>query len=410
MITPRERRILLITCFGHFMSHFNMLVFPALVMPLTAQMHIGIARVLELSFWMYLFFGLTALPWGLVADRWGARRLMMLFFLGAGVSCLAAALWVDNPPIFKLTLAFLGIFAGIYHPAGLGLISREFEHVGLGMGYNGMAGNLGLAAAPLLTGIVNWFWGPRAVYLVLATLNLAGIALMLTFPLSESAPVKAGPDAGDNGNLKAFLILLVAMMLGGIAYRGATVILPAYFELKTGGILQALSSFTGRALSGNVVATAVTSVIFLAGIFGQYTGGRAAQRYDARYCYLIFHLITIPAVFLMSMATNLPLAGLSMIYFFFLLGMQPPENTLVARFSSRRFHHSAYGTKFVLTFGVGALAVKLVERIEKTWGIEYTFTALGTVSILLVCVIVVLIRNTGAPGVEEGGARHNRTK
>ena len=403
MITPRERRILLITCFGHFMSHFNMLVFPALVMPLTAQMHIGIARVLELSFWMYLFFGLTALPWGMVADRWGARRLMMLFFLGAGASCLAAAMWVDTPPLFKMALAFLGLFAGIYHPAGLGLISREFEHVGLGMGYNGMAGNLGLAAAPLLTGIINWFWGPRTVYLVLAVLNTAGIALMLAFPLSESPRSEKAPGAGDNGNLKAFLILLTAMMLGGIAYRGATVILPAYFELKTGGILQTLSGWAGRALSGNVVATAVTSVIFMVGIFGQYVGGRAAQRYDARYCYLLFHLITIPAVFLMAVTTNLPLAALSMVYFFFLLGMQPPENTLVARFSSKRLHHSAYGIKFVMTFGVGALAVKLVERIEKAWGIEYSFAALGCVSILLVCIILVLIRNTDAPKMEKEG-------
>ncbi|MEJ2730948.1 MAG: hypothetical protein P8185_21000 [Deltaproteobacteria bacterium] len=75
-LSSKDRRILLNTCYGHFMSHFNMLVFPALVLPLTARLGLGMAQVLELSFWMYLLFGLTALFWGLVADRFGARRLL----------------------------------------------------------------------------------------------------------------------------------------------------------------------------------------------------------------------------------------------------------------------------------------------------------------------------------------------
>ncbi len=67
-----EKRILINTCYGHFLSHFNMLVFPAMVNPLTARMNLTMAEVLGVSFWMYLLFGLTALPWGLAADRWAA--------------------------------------------------------------------------------------------------------------------------------------------------------------------------------------------------------------------------------------------------------------------------------------------------------------------------------------------------
>lgn len=395
MINARERRILLITCFGHFLSHTHMLVFPALVLPLTSLMTLDLSHVLELSFWMYLFFGVTALPWGMLADRWGAKRLLLLFFAGGALSCLAAAHWVTSPSSFLIALAALGIFSGIYHPAGLGLISKELRHVSLGMGYNGMAGNLGLATAPLLAGLINWLWGPAAVYLILAALNLAGIALMLSFPLSETPPVQATAAAGDNdGNLNAFLILLVAMMLGGIAYRGATVIFPAYFQLRSAWLVNALTGLWGWHLSANVVATGITSIIFLAGIFGQYSGGRLAQRFDARYIYLIFHLTTLPAVFLMAATANLALGGLAMVYFFFLLGMQPAENTLVARFSSKRLHHSAYGTKFVLTFGVGSLAVKLVQYIETNWGLTFVFPALGLVSVLLVGAILVLIRRT----------------
>jgi MFS family permease len=58
----------------------------------------------------------------------------------------------------------IGFFSGIYHPAWLGLISKEMQRVSVGMGFNGMFGNLGLATAPLLTGFVNWLWGPQAAF------------------------------------------------------------------------------------------------------------------------------------------------------------------------------------------------------------------------------------------------------
>jgi len=252
-MNSRERRILLTTCYGHFMSHFNMLVFPALVLPLAGQLKMDMAYVLDLSFWMYCLFGVTALPWGMIADRWGAKPLFLIYYLGAGLSGLAASFFIDNPAGLSIALAALGLFSGIYHPIGLGMISKEIKRVSLGMGYNGMFGNLGLATAPLLTGLLNWFWGPQAAYLALGALNLLGVGLMFILPPigDHRSDIKESDE--DNGLLGAFLILLVAMMLGGIVYRGATVILPAYFELKNQGIFLWFSSMTGVGLSKNLV-------------------------------------------------------------------------------------------------------------------------------------------------------------
>ena len=47
--------------------------------------------------------------------------------------------------------------------------------------------------------------------------------------------------------------------------------------------------------------------------------------------------------------------------------------------------------KFVLTFGMGAVAIKGVEAIEKGYGIGWVYPALGCVSIGLVCAIGLLI-------------------
>jgi len=389
-----ERRILIITCFAHFMSHFNMLVFPALVLPLAERLGMSLAQVLGISFWMYLLFGLTALPWGIAADRWGALPLLKLYHLGSAVSCLAAALLVDSPLGLMLSLALLGFFSGIYHPSGLGLISKEIRRISMGLAYNGMFGNLGTAMAPLATGIAVWFWGPRAAFITVAALNMLGFCLLMVMPLSTAPPISGAEAEKDDAHLPAFVILLVVMMLAGIVYRGATVILPSYFELKNPALLGLLSSATGMNLSANLVATAVISCVYVMGMLGQYTGGRMAERFNTKVCYLGFHMVVAPTAFLIAAAANLPLIALAAVYIFFLLGTQPIENTLVARFTPRKFHHSAYGTKFILTFGVGSLAVKLVQAIETNQGIERVFSALGMVSLILVGVIVALIVKT----------------
>lgn len=388
-MTRSEHNVLITTCFGHFLNHFNMLVFPAVVLPLAGRLDLPLAAVLEISFWMYLLFGLTALPWGLIADRIGANALMRLYYAGAGACGLAAATWIDSPGGLAAALAGIGLFSGIYHPTGLGMISKHVSRVSVGMGINGMFGNLGLATAPLMAGIVTWMWGPRAAYLLLGLLNLTGLLVMMVLPLptAEAGTAKAKQSNGSNG----FIILLVAMMLGGIAYRGATVILPAYFELRNADLFQWLSQTLPAGISANLVATMVTSAIFLVGMFGQYMGGRVAERFSLPYSYLVFHLITIGPAFLMARAADLPLIFMALIYFFFLLGMQPIENTLLSLLTPARWRHAAFGMKFVLTFGVGALAVKGVGAIERSAGIHWVYPALGCVSIVLVLTIVALI-------------------
>ncbi|MCI5165182.1 MAG: hypothetical protein D3903_03610 [Candidatus Electrothrix sp. GM3_4] len=152
--------------------------------------------------------------------------------------------------------------------------------------------------------------------------------------------------------------------------------------------------FQGSTISGNVVATMTIGIIYLMGMYGQYMGGKFGERFDLRYGYLGFHLITIPFAFLIGTATNMPLILLAALHSFFLLGMQPLENTLVARLTPAWMRSSAYGMKFILTFGVGALSVKMIKIIEQNWGLPLVFPVLGTISILLVIMISVLIMST----------------
>ena len=371
-----------------------MLVFPAVLLPLAEHLNSNIAFVLSLSFWMYLLFGGTALLWGMAADYWGAGILMVVYFMGAGISGLAAAVCFFDPAKFTICLGALGFFSGIYHPTGLGLISKGIKRVSVAMGYNGIFGNLGLASVPFITGIGTWLWGPQSAYFILCAMNFFGLLLLYIYPLDVAQPSKNDRATEGNGAIGAFAILLVAMMVGGIAYRGAMVVTPAYLELNIQNLVQWFGSLTNFEFSRNLVATSITSIIFLIGMIGQFAGGRWAERFDPRTCYLGFIAITIPVAFLMAVADDLGLVVMSLIYFFFLLGTQPAENTLVAKFTPSRFHHSAFGAKFVLTFGVGSIAVKIVVLIEDKAGIEPVLLFLGFVSLVWVLVILILIIRT----------------
>ncbi|MEN8141251.1 MAG: MFS transporter, partial [Thermodesulfobacteriota bacterium] len=388
-----DRSILSATCLGHFLSHFNMLVFPALLLPLTRRLDMAMGDVLALGFLMYLLFGLSALPWGLLADRFGARRLLILFSVGAGLCALWAGLAIDDPGQLRLALAGLGLFSGIYHPAGLGWIAKAVSRTAAGMAYNGMFGNLGLATAPLMAGLVNYFSGPAAVYLLVALFNLLGLLPLLL--VRQSAPSCAVSHPGNkNASWSRFAVLLLAMMLGGMIYRGTTVTLPALFELRGSGLYGLVAGVLDGGLSANVLATAFVSLLYLVAMAGQYAGGRVGERFDLRWGYLAFHALALPAALAMGWLVDLPLVLVAIYHGFFLLGMQPMENTLVARLTPPGLHSSAFGLKFVLTFGVGSLSVQLVRFIASTKGISAVFPVLALLSALLLLVILLLIRLT----------------
>ncbi|MCW5204670.1 MFS transporter, partial [Desulfobulbus sp. N2] len=291
-MNTQERAILSTTGYGHFLSHFNMLVFPALALPLSQHFGIDLAATLDLGFWMYLLFGITALPWGMLADKFGPRPLLALFYLGGGCSGLAAATFSDNPSAFQLALVGIGVFSGIYHPAGLGWIATSIpRRTASAMAINGIFGSLGLAMGPLLAGLINWLFGVQAVYLCLGLMNIAGIFFLLLTNRATADAQTSRQQTDEQQNStpslreregekekftawKGFLVLLTCMMLGGVIYRGATVTLPALFERNLPVVVMAVNNlFQDSTISGNVVATMTIGILYLVGMYGQYIGG-----------------------------------------------------------------------------------------------------------------------------------------
>jgi len=352
---------------------------------------------------MYLLFGLGALPAGLLTDRWRARWVLVASLCGAGVACVLVAL-AQTQAQFVGALALLGLCSSAYHPAGMALISKSVRQRGRALGLNGVFGNLGSATAPLIAGLLAYEFGWRQAYAFLGGLGFAAALLGMALPFDEAASTEpsrpvAAPRA-QRQELGYFAILCLAMMLAGFAYRGVSLLLPATFEGRTSFLSELLERLRFAQLQGvgNLAATAIASAVYAMGVLGQISGGHLADRHDLRKLYLAFHAASLPFVLCMGFLSEWALVAASAVYVFFALGMQPIENSLVARFTPESWRSTSYGVKFALNFGVGSLAVFGATALHAGVGFEGVYIALAIV-VMLVCATsaFLLHRSRGTP-------------
>lgn len=297
-----------------------------------------------------------------------------------------------------LSLAVIGFFASIYHPAGMGLISQGVKNRGMALGINGVAGNIGLVSAPFAAGLLNWLVGWEMTYIIIGAFSLLwGIILLLVSidetPLHDDGEAaQVSPDTNNN-NLKYFLILCVIMTLAGLAYRANSVVLPAYLEFKASFLWNFFKTINIPNMEGmkTMAATLLASSVYLVGIFGQLAGGKLADKYDLRWMYLLFHSLSLPFVILVGVFSEQLLVVSAAVYVFFALGMQPIENSLVAKFTPNKWRSTGYGIKFILVFGVGSLAVYLVGWIKEIWNLDAVYFFAGGLIALFSLIILILI-------------------
>ncbi|MDI6727054.1 MAG: MFS transporter [Smithellaceae bacterium] len=393
-----EKKIVLFTSVAHFYTHFFELIFPALAIPLTLSLNMSLAEVLPISFLMYLLFGLGALPWGIIADRFGNKRSLVIFFVGAGLGSILTSFSTTSTALF-FALAIIGFFSSIYHPAGLGLLSRGVRDRGRAMGINGAAGSAGIAMAPLMAGFFNWIIGWRMIYLLAGIISLL-LGFLMAITRIDETPIHtqdvSTEAAKSRVHLKTLLALSFVLIMSGIAYRMNTVILPAYLEFKAPFLWNWFLGLnvTQMASTATLAATILATFIYVVGIFGQYFGGWISDKYKLSHVYVVFVLLGLPFLLAMAFLTDLALVLASSFYIFFALGMQPVENSLVAKLTPSQFRSTGYGIKFLLTFGVGALAVYIAGWIKGMWNLEMVYVFSASVIALMALGIFYLIRHT----------------
>ena len=139
---------IIITSIGHFLVHSMTMILPAILVILEKEFSVSLVQLGQLATIQILFLGLGGFPSGILADRFGSRMVLMVYFAGLVIS----ALWLYFSTTFIMAaigLGFLGLVTGLYHPAGLKMVSHS-PNVSRYMSYHGVSGSLGLAAGPYM--------------------------------------------------------------------------------------------------------------------------------------------------------------------------------------------------------------------------------------------------------------------
>src|SRR5215208_6401804 len=161
-----SRIVSLLLNIAHGIDHMFLLIFATAVGSIAVDF--GYANwedLMPYAVGAFALFGLGALPAGRLGDLWGRRVLMIIFFVGMGVAALLVAA-TQNAWQLAAALTLLGAFASIYHPVGIPMLVQNVSNPGAVIGINGLAGNLGIAVAALVTGFLVKVLGWRAAFAV----------------------------------------------------------------------------------------------------------------------------------------------------------------------------------------------------------------------------------------------------
>jgi len=370
------------SCIAHTITHLMMLIYPVVVLSLERVFNKPYAELLPLSFAGFVLYGVAALPAGWLADRFSATGMMVVFFLGIGLSSIGTG-FAEGPLGIAVGLGSIGLFAAIYHPVGIAWLVRHAESRGKALGFNGVFGSLGTAAAALvaasLTELFGWRWAFIVPGIVACAVGIAFIVVLRTGAIQETKIDRVQAEAPSrNDTLRASLILFGTMFVTGLLFQTLSVVMPKLFEQRIGDVLAEI---------GTVGVAGMVTIVYLISMGAHLLGGYLADRASAKTIYFVAYLLQVPTLFLAASIDSLLLIVVAGLAVFWNVASAAPENMLLAHFTPAKWRATAYGAKFVLALGVGALGVPLVAAVhEQTGDFVWTFWIMGGLAILVTLV------------------------
>ena len=191
-----------------------------------------------------LTFGVVLVAAGRAGDLWGRRPLFLagisLYVLGSLVSGLA-----PNPVWLTIGRLLTGVGAGVFNPQVIGFIQTHFTGRVRGRAYGlfGMVVGLGVAAGPLLGGVLigtlGPAWGWRGTFLMNAPVGLLAILM---------GALWLAPDTRARGAAASARAGLAALdPVGAVLLGAASVSLMVPFIVPGTGWLLAAAAVLGAA-------------------------------------------------------------------------------------------------------------------------------------------------------------------
>ncbi len=360
------RLILLVSC-AHALVHVFELALPSVEQMIgqelvgkTAAENKAATGTLGLA-WR-LPFGLLAMVAGWLADRYGSRRLLVVYLVGCTITAMLTASCQSMPPLFASMLV-MGCFASIYHPAGLSLISRVTtpETRGRALGWHGIFGSVGITAAPMGAAVLfgtGWL-GWRGYYMALC-LPAVAIAVLVLLSISRVGSTRDegfgavnAPEEGEAFQRRAYAMLVASGALSGFVYGAFLHFLQRYLD-GAGIRTESISAESFRNLLAGVTLS------FAVG--GQWWAGRLARPGRLEWLQVVILAASIPCLVGMAFATGWLCLVATCSFAFIHFMTQPVYNSLIAQLVPARRRSTGYGFSNMVCFGLGGLGPLVVGQ------------------------------------------------
>jgi len=353
----------------HAFGQIHTALFPILKSP--AEFNLTYQQIGLIAAIPPLCQAVLSIPTGLLSDRFGSKKMVLLSMLVAAVGAVLAS-QSQSPFMLIVAISLLYVNTSIYHPAAYSFTTLLFrsEDRSKALGVHGAGGTLGMAIGPIsvtvLLGLLAFGW--RQVYLfwffplILGTIATLRIKAEPQKELQNPREFDEPPEETSTlltANLVLFLVFVgIRMMANGMVSSFLTL-----FLVEVKGVADYWASLV---LGGN----------YLMGLIAAPLGGFLAARYgEKKWLQVVLSLSYISlAVALFVPNTSLFIVLYLLNGFFNFLGMAA-NSSIMASLSPSRQRGLGYALFFLPGSIMGAVAPIVAAFIAEVYGLTSIFYA-----------------------------------
>jgi MFS family permease len=379
---------------AHLYDHLFMLIFAtAAALSLSNEWGMNYAELIPYATPGFVAFGAFSVPAGWLADKWSRKGMMIIFFIGIGLSSILTSL-ATSPLQIGIGIFSIGLFAGIYHPVGLALVVQGRDKAGVPLAINGIFGNMGVACAALITGFLIDQAGWRSAFIWPGIVSIATGIIYAGFLYLDSGQgieeVHKGAEAEKTDDtlllnrrllIRVFVIIFVSTAIGGLLFQSTTFALPKIFDERLGEL----------GISATLIGWYVF-IVFAIAAFGQLIVGYLVDHVSIR---LVFVCVAaFQAIFLAVMPglTGWNALLVATAFMLVVFGQIPINDVLISRITQSQWRSRVYAFRYIVTFSVMASSLPLIALIYARWGFDSLFAVLSAAATCIFVSVLMLPR------------------